>query len=133
MKKWEDDGFKSPAARAKGLGSARTGVTSWMRLRLTAVANLLLTGWFVWFVYRSIGLSHGEFTAFLAQPYNAIAMILLIIPAFWHAALGNREIIEDYIHLEWFKTIKLAGLNLFFSAAALAGVFFVLKIAFTGP
>ena len=122
-------GIKSPLGTARGLGSAGVGVDNWIRLRVTAIANIVLAVWFVWFVRQSVGLAHEEFIALLAQPINAIAMILLVIGVFFHASLGCREIVEDYVHHEGFKIFKLVGMYLFFFATGLACIFSVLKIA----
>ncbi len=129
--KWENHGIKTPLARARGLGAARGAVENWIKLRVTAVANVILSVWFLWFLSQTVGASHAEFTVKLADPRNAICMILLIISAFMHAVLGNREIVEDYFHNEYFKIFKLVGMYLFFFAVALACAFSVLKIAFT--
>ena len=130
--KWEDKGLKSPLARAKGLGAARSVVDSWVGIRVSAAANAIVSVWFIWFLTQAIGASHGEFVDMLADPRNAVMMLFFVISAFYHTALGLREIIEDYIHLEWFKLIKLASTHLFYMAMGIACVFSVLKIAFTG-
>lgn len=127
--KWEDDGFKTPLSRVKGLGASRTATGSWIALRLTAIANIPLTIWFVWFCLNSIGLSYNEFREFLGHGVNATLMIMMVISVFWHAVLGSREIIEDYIHLEWFKILKLTGIYLFFTGSALAVIFCIASIA----
>lgn len=129
--KWEDHGMKTPLARARGLGASRAVVDGWIKLRVTAVSNVILSVWFIWFLTQTVGASHEEFTARLADPRNAICMLLLIISAFTHAVLGNREVVEDYFHNEMFKVFKLVGMYLFFFAVALACAFSVLKIAFT--
>lgn len=130
--KWDDHGLKSPIARAKGLGAAGQGaVDSWIKLRVTAIANAILAIWFLWFLCGIIGAPYTEFLAQIANPINAICMILLIISTFAHAVLGSREIVEDYIHNEFFKLSKLIGMYLFFFALGIANIFAVLKIAFT--
>ncbi len=121
--------IETTLARARGLGSAHHGVESWIRLRVTAVANAILSLWFIWFVKSSVGLDHAGFTELLAQPCNATAMILLVVSIFYHATLGCREIVEDYLHVEWMKITKLLGIYLFFFAAAVACIFSVLKVA----
>ena len=125
--KWEATGLKNPLARARGLGAAHDGVSGWIRLRVTAISNVLLGIWFVWFVKKIVGLPHAEFVALLSQPVNAIAMLLLTISMFYHATLGCREIIEDYFHIEWMKITKLVGLYLFMFAAAVACIFSIFK------
>ncbi len=129
--KWDDHGIKSPLARAKGLGAAGShAVDAWIKLRVTAIANAILLIWFIWFLSQVIGVSHAEFIERLADPRNAIAMILLVISTFTHAVLGCREIVEDYIHCEFFKISKLVGMYLFFFALATVCIFSILKIAF---
>lgn len=129
--KWDDTGLKTPLARARGLGSARSAVGHWFNHRVSAVANVFLSIWFIWFLTGIIGADHAQMTQELADPRNAIAMILLVISVFYHATSGVREVIEDYVHIEWFKMLKLIGSKLFFFAAGVACIFSVLKIAFT--
>ncbi len=127
--KWDKDGIKSPLARARGLGSAHEGADHWMKQRLTALANIPLVIWFVFSIISLQGASHAEFITWLAQPLNAILAILFIISTFYHAVLGSQVVVEDYIHNEWFKTLKLMGNKLFFFGLAVACIFSILKIA----
>ena len=127
--KWDDKGIKSPLARARGLGSAGHGSDHWMKQRITAIANIPLVLWLVYSIVSLKGASHAEFTSWLAEPVNAILMILLIISVVYHAVLGSQVVVEDYIHSEWFKTLKLIGNKLFFFALAVACIFSILKIA----
>ena len=129
--KWENQGIKTPLARARGLGSARDGVEHWFMQRVTAIANIPLMIWLVYNIVAMKGASHAEFTSWLAQPVNAILMILVVISTFYHAKLGSQVVTEDYIHHEGFKMFKLIGQKLFFFALAIACIFSVLKIAFT--
>lgn len=128
--KWDNRGLKTPLARARGLGAAGGAVEGWIRLRVTAIANVILAVWFLWFLKQVVGASHADFTAKLADPRNAIMMILLVISTFYHAVLGSREIVEDYFHNEFMKIFKLVGMYLFFLALGVACIFSVLKIAF---
>lgn len=129
--KWEDHGLKSPLARARGLGSARDGVDHWMKQRVTAVANLPLMVWLVYSMVNLAGADYVIFTAWLAHPLNAILMTLVILSTFYHAYLGSQVVVEDYIHHEGFKIVKMIGMKLFFFAGAIACIFSILKIAFT--
>ena len=129
--KWENHGMKSPLARARGLGSAKEGTDHWFMQRVTAIANLPLMLWLVWSILGLIGASYEEFTSWLAQPLNAILMVLVIASTFYHAKLGVQVVTEDYIHNEGFKMVKLIGQKLFFFAIAVACIFSILKIAFT--
>jgi succinate dehydrogenase / fumarate reductase membrane anchor subunit len=130
--KWDDSGMKTPLARARGLGASHDGVTHWWHQRVTSVSSFLLMLWLAWAVVTIPGWSYAEFTGWLAMPINAILMILAVISVFYHAALGSQVIVEDYIHVEWFKVAKLMGTQLFLIAAAVACIFSILKIAFAG-
>lgn len=122
----------SPLARARGLGPAHEGVHHWLHQRVTAISNFFLMGWLIWSVARMPGWSHAEFTAWLSMPANSVLMILAVISVFYHAALGLQVIIEDYVHNEACKMVKLIGMKLFFFAVAVACIFSVLKISFGG-
>lgn len=127
--KWHKGGLKNPLARARGLGSAHDGVHHWIVQRVTAIAALPLSFWLCW---SAIGLIHADHTAFvtwLAHPINAILMILTIFTYFYHAMLGCQVVIEDYVHSEWFKIVKLIGMKIVLFATGLACIFAVLKIA----
>lgn len=121
--------IRNPLARARGLGSARDGVGRWIALRVSAVANVFLILWFSWFLCGAIGSDYIAFTDRLAEPFHAVAMILFTISMFWHAAIGLREIVEDYIGCEALRIAALIGLYMTFFALAAACVFSVLKIA----
>lgn len=127
--KWEDHGMKAPLARAKGLGSGKGAVEHWTMQRITSVANIPLVAWFVYSVVSLAGSDYQEFTSFLAQPVNAVLMILFIISTFYHAVLGAQVVVEDYVHHEGFKLFKLIGQKLFFMALGIACIFSILKIA----
>ena len=127
--KWDNDGIKSPLAKARGLGSTG-GTEHWLAQRVTAVALLPLVLWLVWSIVHLVGATHAEFTGWLAAPLNAVLMISLVIAALYHGFLGAQVVIEDYIHHEGFKMFKLIGTKLFFALIGIAAVFSILKIAF---
>ena len=127
--KWDNDGIKTPLARARGFGSSHHGAGHWLHERITSLLLIPLTLWLVWHIVALAGADYAKFTGWLARPGNAIMMIFTIVIAFYHAALGCQAIIEDYVHHEGLKTLKLIGVKLFFGLAGLACVFSILKIA----
>lgn len=127
-----DTNYRSPLARARNLGSARSGVQSWWMQRVSAVALVVLMLWLVMSATFFLSTSHAAVTEWLSQPYNAVGIILFVVSMFYHAWLGVREIIEDYIHHKMLKVLSLIALQFVCFASGAAGVFAVLKIAFGG-
>lgn len=128
----DKDRMKSPLAKARGLGSAHHGTDHWLAQRITAIANIPLIAWLIISIVNLQGATHAQFTNWLAQPHNAILMILLILSVFYHARLGTQVVTEDYISSSGLKMAKLIVQKLFFFALGVACIFSVLKIALGG-
>lgn len=128
--KWEKSGLKSPLSRAKGLGSAKSGTHHWMMERITSVTTLILGIWFLYSVLFNPDLQYlAGAETWISNPINAVGMILFVISTFYHAALGCQVIIEDYVHHEGFKLIKLYGQRLILLTMAVACIFSILQVA----
>jgi len=88
----------NPLARARGHGSAKGGVQHWLAQRVTAVFLVFLVGWLVWAAFSLAGADFNAARAFVARPFNAALLILLVISVFYHGMLGLQVVIEDYVH-----------------------------------
>lgn len=126
--KWTKGGLKNPMARARGLGSSHAGVHHWVVQRITSLALIPLLGWLCWSAIDLIHVDYATAALWLAKPINAILMILSIITMFYHAIIGCQVVIEDYIHSEWFKIVKLVGMKVVLYATAVACIYAVLKV-----
>ncbi len=113
------DMLRSPLGRARGLGSARAGSKHWWAQRVTAVALIPLTLWFIWSMLRLTGAGQAEVQAFLGSPFRLAMMLALIAATFHHLQLGLQVVIEDYVHDD---AIKLA------SVLAMKGVCLLLAL-----
>lgn len=124
--------YRTPLARARGLGAAGHGVGHWISERVSSLALVPLSIWGVLAVLHLARLDYDGAVAWLASPLNAVLMTLLAAISFWHMHAGMRVVIEDYIHGALNKTALLL-LNLFVCvlAGALA-VFSILKVALGG-
>ena len=124
--------LQSPLGQARGLGSAKNGTHHWWMQRVTAIALIPLSLWFVISIIKMTGASYVEAIHWIQSPFNAIMLLLLIIATFHHMQLGLQVVIEDYIHNEGLKVILIVSQKLASFALALAASFAVLKIAFGG-
>ena len=124
--------LRDPLAKARGWGSAKDGVGHWWAQRLTAVALLLLSPWFVLLALGLIGADQLTVRHTLAQPLNASLLIAFVLSLFWHARLGLQVVIEDYVHEDGTKFGVIALLNLAIIAGAAFALFCVVRLALGG-
>ncbi|HEY5106774.1 MAG TPA: succinate dehydrogenase, hydrophobic membrane anchor protein [Caulobacteraceae bacterium] len=123
--------MRSPLAHAMGLGSAKKGVGHWRAERISALALVPLTLWFVASIIAHTGSDYATFIAWLRTSIATVAMILLLIALFHHTALGLQVVIEDYVHSE-VKFVAVIAVRLGCFALGAAGIVAVLRIAFSG-
>jgi len=121
--------MRSPLGRAIGLGSAKEGVEHWWLQRITAVALVPLSLWFVIAIIRLVGADSDGVRDWVGNPLAATMLVLLLIATFYHAALGLQVVIEDYIHAELTKLALVVIVRLGCFALAVAGMFAVLSMA----
>ncbi len=124
--------MRTPLSKVRGLGSAKSGTEHFWHQRLTAVANIPLVIFLIWFCVSKVGADRAEMAAALSNPLVALMLVFTIISVTWHMRLGMQVVIEDYIHSEGSKLICLLGNTFFSLAVALTGLFAVLKISFGG-
>jgi len=124
--------MRTPLSQVRGLGSAKQGTDHFWKQRLTGLANIPLTLFFVFLVIAMVGAGHAEAAAMIGSPLVAIILLLMVISGLYHMRLGMQTILEDYVHAEGMK-IALLILNTFFTIAIGAScIFAVLKISFGG-
>ena len=82
------------------------GVHIWWRQRLSALFLIVLTLWFFSALTRELAnASRASFQLWLAHPWNASLFIFFMGAALYHSNLGLQEIVEDYIHGPFSKTM----------------------------
>ena len=121
----------SPLSRAAGLGSAKEGVEHWWMARVSAVALIPLTLWFVASIIAHTGSDYVTFIVWLRMPLVSVLMVLLLIALFYHTALGLQVMIEDYVH-SGAKFGALIVVRLGCVALAVAGILATMRIALGG-
>ncbi len=112
--------LRSPLGRARGLGSAKEGLHHWWAQRITAVALVPLT---IWFVYSVASMASGrmDFDLWLLSPINAAALMLFIAVGVHHGVIGLQVVLEDYVVSHLARTISILLVKLVgYGLAALA-------------
>src|SRR6266705_5088580 len=124
--------MRSPLSRAIGLGSAKEGVDHWWAQRVTALALVPLTLWFVIAIIELAGADRALFVDWVRQPLPAVLLVLLLIATFYHGALGLQVVIEDYVESEGLGLGLLIVMRLAAIVFAVRGILAVLKLSLGG-
>jgi succinate dehydrogenase / fumarate reductase membrane anchor subunit len=120
--------LQSPLGRFLGHGSAKDGTEHWWMQRVTAVALVPLTLWFVVTILTLNSLDHATVAAWATEPFSAIMLILLLIAVLYHSQLGLQVVVEDYVHTGWTKVSTLMLFKLVHIALGVAGIYSILTI-----
>jgi succinate dehydrogenase / fumarate reductase, membrane anchor subunit len=124
--------LRSPLGRVLGLGAARDGVYHWWVQRLTSVALVPLSIWFVVSLLALPAHDHAAVVAWMGQSWSALLLVLFVVVAAWHSQLGVRVVVEDYVHGAGAKTLTLVVVTFAHVVLGAAGVLAVLKVALGG-
>lgn len=131
----QKNNLTSPLTKIKGLGSTGTGTAIWLAQRVSAIALIPLTIWFVYFVIKAAEYQDIEIIASMfTSPFTTMFLGLFIAVGLYHGNLGMREIIEDYVHCPVLKKTSILLLYFFSLFSVIAGVcaVFVLHLSTFG-
>lgn len=124
--------LRSPLSKAVGLGSAKHGFSHWWWQRLTAIALIPLTLWFLYSISRLVGADYSIVVAWLSAPLNATIMLLFVLTALYHGQTGLQVVIEDYVHTKWLNLSLLILMKFAAVAMAVMSIIAVLKVVLGG-
>jgi len=121
--------LRTPLGQVRGLGAAKDGTQHWWLQRLTAIALVPLTIWFVISLLQVFGMSRPQVAQWIRSPSTAAPMALFLVAAFWHLKLGLQVVIEDYVHHEGWKFGLIVAMNLLVVAFAGTGLISIFLLA----
>jgi succinate dehydrogenase membrane anchor subunit len=124
--------LRSDLGRVRGLGSAKEGVHHWWAQRVSAIALIPLSLWFVAGIVFLIDVDRATAIQWLGSPVTLGLMSLFLIALIYHAVLGLQVVIEDYIHAKAAKLILLLFIQFAGIALAAAGIIAMLMITIYG-
>lgn len=124
--------LRSKLGRVRGLGSTREGVHHWWAQRMSAMALLPLSLWFIYSLISLTGSDYYAFQTWASEFGNSVFLVLFLVAMFHHAQLGLQVVIEDYVHSELWKMGMLLFVKYGSVLFAASGIFAVLKISLAG-
>ena len=121
--------MSTPLARARGLGSAKSGLHHWWHQRVSAVAMVGLVSWMVVLLCSLVEADYQTALNMLAHPVNATVVVLFVAVGLWHASLGLQVVLEDYVANEGVRLIAILAVKMAASVTAILAILSVLKVA----
>ena len=121
--------MSTPLARARGLGSAKSGLHHWWHQRVSAVAMVGLVSWMVVLLFSLVEADYQTALNVLAHPVNATVVVLFVAVGLWHASLGIQVVLEDYVANEGARLIAILAVKMTASVTAILAILSVLKVA----
>jgi succinate dehydrogenase / fumarate reductase membrane anchor subunit len=122
--------LEADIAKVRGLGSAKEGTGHFWHQRLTAIALIPLSIWFVVNLVCVFDATYAEVTAWIQSPIVTTLLVALIGALLYHVKLGVQIVIEDYLHAEWLKLSSIICLDLGTVLCGLVSIVAILKISF---
>jgi succinate dehydrogenase / fumarate reductase, membrane anchor subunit len=122
--------LRSPVGRVLGMGSAKDGTAHWWAQRVSAVALIPLTLWFVFSLLTLPAFDYDTVRTWLSVPISGFLAVLLVAVLAYHSYLGTIVIIEDYVTGAGMKVLTLLVLRFLYVLCGGAGIFAILRVVF---
>ena len=120
---------RSQLGRARGVGAGHSGVEHWRIERMTSIALVPLTLWFIYAMLHLVGAPHEVVAAWASNPLNTVLLLVLVAITFHHMHLGLQVVCEDYVSNKWQMTIMILGAKAASLLLGLLASIAVLKLA----
>ena len=124
--------LRSPLSQAVGLGSAKHGFSHWWWQRLTAIALIPLTLWFLYSLTCLVGADYHAVVAWLSAPLNAAIMLIFVLTALFHGQTGLQVVIEDYVANKAVNLFLLIFIKFAAVVLAVLAIISVMKVVLGG-
>jgi succinate dehydrogenase / fumarate reductase membrane anchor subunit len=115
------------------MGSAKDGTAHWWAQRVSAVALVPLTLWFVFSLLTLPAFDFDTVRTWLSVPISAFLAVLLVAVMTYHSYLGTIVIVEDYLTSTGMKVLTLITLRFLYVLSGGAAIFAILRVALGFP
>ena len=113
-------------------GNGKAATRHFFIQRLSGLANIGFTGFFVWLVVRLAGAGRADLVSVIAHPVVALILALLLIVVGIHMRIGMNDIIHDYVHTPARRHLAEAANTAFVVVVMGIGLLAIAKLLFWG-
>ena len=93
----EQQSIRTALGKVRGLGAAKEGAHHFIVQRVSAIALIFLVPWFLISLLAAVRGGYDGAADFIANPLNAVLILLAVGVSLYHMRLGMQVVIEDYI------------------------------------
>ncbi len=108
----------------------KSGTAHFWHQRVTAVANVPLVIFLLWFIVSHLGAARTDVVASVQNPFNAILLVLSFVSILWHMRLGMEMVIEDYVQDARVLQASLLLNTIFTAVVGVAALYAILRMSF---
>ena len=106
------------------------GTTHFKHQRWTAMANVPLVLFLLWFIVSHLGAARADVLASVGNPVIAILLAATMVSILWHMWLGMQMIIEDYLVNSGMFRLAMTGNTVFVTTMAVLSLYAIFKMSF---
>lgn len=121
--------LRTPLARVLGNGAAKQGTHHWWLQRVTSIALVPLTLWFVFALAGLPSFDQDIVRDWIGSGWTPVWLTLLVLVLCHHSVSGLQVVIEDYVHGKGLKIVALIASQFAHGVIAVACVFAIVKVA----
>jgi succinate dehydrogenase / fumarate reductase membrane anchor subunit len=108
----------------------KSGTTHFWQQRATAIANVPLVLFLLWFIISHLGVARADVVASVQNPVNAILLVLSFVSILWHMRLGLQVVLEDYVQDARLLHGSVLANTIFTAIVGVAALYAILRIVF---
>jgi succinate dehydrogenase / fumarate reductase membrane anchor subunit len=119
--------LRTNLAKTRNLRSSRTGSHHWWQQRYTAIIIFPIFIWLIILIKYGIKNDYLAFIKIISKPYNIALIVTFVLASFYHAMLGMRAIIEDYVYSIKSRNVLIVILQTF---CIITSIFLIIAILY---
>ena len=108
----------------------KSGTRHFWQQRATAIANVPLVLFSLWFIVSHLGAARADVVASVQNPFNAILLVLSFASILWHMRIGMEMVLEDYVQDARALHGSLLANTIFTAVVGVAALYAILKMSF---
>jgi succinate dehydrogenase / fumarate reductase, membrane anchor subunit len=105
------------------------GTSHFKQQRMTAMANVPLVLFLLWFIITHLGAARADLLASIGNPVVAIVLAAAMVSMLWHMRLGMQVIIEDYVHSANAFRVSMLLNTLFVETLGVSALYAIAKMS----